>query len=182
LNRDPYPGEEDPVEFEDIWGEPVMVRLLFAMYIFLFMLKRVSNVMLRKLVLAKDVSPERNQFVATLTTLISLACIGIFSVEAFSATPDVMSHLQASYDSGDSDLSWLTPRVIPIFFYFLATQLAHEIGHQLFALKGKVCTWHFYLFIYIYIYIYIYMLSYITCCISLRPAHQHLFHPPRYHY
>jgi len=114
--RDPYPGEEEPVEFEDIWGEPVM------------------------LVLAKDVSPERNQFVATLTTLISLACIGIFSVEAFSATPDVMSHLQASYDSGDSDLSWLTPRVIPIFFYFLATQLAHEIGHQLFALKGKFKT------------------------------------------
>ena len=115
--RDPYPSDQDgpsTIDFENIWGEPVMV--LFN----------------------KDISPERNGFVAALTTLITLFCVGIFSLEAFNDTPAIVSKIEAAYNDGNYDLDWLVPSVIPIFFYILATQLTHELAHQIFALKGKV--------------------------------------------
>ena len=121
--RDPYPSDQDDpsqVDFENIWGEPVMV--LFN----------------------KDVSPERNGYVATLTTIITLLCVGIFSLETFNDTPAIVSKIENAYNAGDYDLTWLTPSVTPIFFSILATQLCHEIAHQLFALKGKVCYLPFY--------------------------------------
>jgi len=117
--RDPYPvSTDDPtsVDFENIWGEPVMV------------------------IFNKDISPDRNSFVAAITTLISLACVAIFAVESFNDTPAVVQKVESAYNSGDYDLAWLTPSITPIFFSVLATQVAHELAHQIFALKGKFKT------------------------------------------
>lgn len=80
----------------------------------------------------------------TLTTLSGLLTTFFFSVGACALNPSISDHFTSTLDAASStgviDFQWLVDLFLPILGGTLAIQFAHEMSHQLVALRYKVST------------------------------------------
>jgi len=86
------------------------------------------------LVTNADISPTTGALVKPGVTLLGLASICIFALGSFSFNEEMMNQLSTTPErfNGLYDLS------LPLALAILSTQLAHIIGHLIFALKDGV--------------------------------------------
>lgn len=80
----------------------------------------------------------------TVTTLSGLLTTFFFSVGACALNPSISDHFTSTLDAASStgviDFQWLVDLFLPILGGTLAIQFAHEMSHQLVALRYKVST------------------------------------------
>jgi hypothetical protein len=87
------------------------------------------------LVTNSDISPTTDALVKPTVTFLALASIAIFALGSFSFNEDLMNQLSDTEGFGGLyDLS------LPLALAVLSTQIAHEAGHLVFALKDGVST------------------------------------------
>ena len=87
------------------------------------------------LVTNHDISPSTTKpFVKPGVTFLGLASIAVFALGSFAFNEDVVSRI----DSSDGNLDWLYDLSLPLAFSLLATQIAHEIGHLIIAVKDGI--------------------------------------------
>ena len=110
--RDPTPIPENAVE-TDVFESPLLI------------------------VTGKDVSPTTNGFVKPLVSTLGMISLGAFALGAYSYNSNIVDQLTQNVDSGNTDITWLTDLATQIFVSIAATQLAHEIAHQVVAFKDK---------------------------------------------
>ena len=86
------------------------------------------------LVTNADISPTTGVLVKPGITFLGLASICIFALGSFSFNEEMMNQLSQTPEGFDGlyDLS------LPLALAMLSTQLAHEAGHLIFALKERV--------------------------------------------
>ena len=86
------------------------------------------------LVTNADISPTTGALVKPGVTFLGLAAIAIFAFGSFSFNEEMMNQLSQTPDGFDG----LYDRSLPLAMAVLSTQLAHEAGHVIFALKDDV--------------------------------------------
>lgn len=84
-----------------------------------------------------DVSPSTGLWVKPVVSILGLSSLTAFALGAFSMNTDVVDQVFKAAENGE-DLSWLVDLSMPIAGGVLCTQLAHEIGHWIVALKDGV--------------------------------------------
>ena len=84
-----------------------------------------------------DVSPNTNVWVKPLVSLLALTSVVGFALGSFSMNVEVLDRATKAAEAG-SDLSWLYALSFPIAWSILTTQMAHEAGHLIVALKDDV--------------------------------------------
>ncbi|KAL3790813.1 hypothetical protein HJC23_004714 [Cyclotella cryptica] len=84
-----------------------------------------------------DISPNTNMWVKPLVTLLGLASVVGFALGSFSMNVEVLDRVTKTAEAG-SDLDWLYALSLPIAFSIFTTQLAHEAGHLIVALKDDI--------------------------------------------
>ncbi|KAL7519057.1 hypothetical protein ACHAWX_003854 [Stephanocyclus meneghinianus] len=84
-----------------------------------------------------DVSPNTNVWVKPLVSLLALTSVVGFALGSFSMNVEVLDRATKAAEAG-SDLSWLYALSFPIAWSILTTQMAHEVGHLIVALKDDV--------------------------------------------
>ena len=86
------------------------------------------------LVTNADISPTTGVLVKPGVTLLGLASICIFALGSFSFNEEMMTQLSKTPEGFDG----LYNLSLPLALAILSTQLAHEAGHLIFALKEGV--------------------------------------------
>ena len=87
------------------------------------------------LVTNSDISPTTGSLVKPTVSFLALASIAIFALGSFSFNEDLMNQLSDTEGFGG-----LYELSMPLALAVLSTQLAHEAGHLVFALKDGVST------------------------------------------
>lgn len=84
-----------------------------------------------------NISPDTKAWVKPTITFLGLASIAVFTLGSFAFNEEIISRVSASADSNDS-FDWLYTISLPLAFSLLATQMFHELGHQMVALKDDI--------------------------------------------
>jgi hypothetical protein len=84
-----------------------------------------------------DVSPNTNVWVKPLVSLLGLASVVGFALGSFSMNVEVLDRVTKTAEA-ESDLNWLYALSLPIALSIFTTQVAHEAGHLIVALKDDV--------------------------------------------
>jgi len=81
-----------------------------------------------------DISPNTQPWVKPLISSLALASIAVFALGSFAFNEDVVGRVDAS----DGSLDFLYDLSLPLAFAVLGTQLIHEFGHLVVALKDDI--------------------------------------------
>ena len=84
-----------------------------------------------------DISPFTGLWVKPVVSILGLSSLTIFSLGAFSMNMDVVDQISKAAQNGEG-FNWLIDLSMPIAAGVLCTQLAHEVGHGIVALKDGV--------------------------------------------
>ena len=84
-----------------------------------------------------DISPSTGLWVKPVVSILGLSSLTIFSLGAFSMNMDVVDQISKAAQNGEG-FNWLIDLSMPIAAGVLCTQLAHEVGHGIVALKDGV--------------------------------------------
>lgn len=86
-----------------------------------------------------DISPDTKVWVKPAVTFLGLASVALFSLGSFSFNDDVMNQISASADAGEAgSLDLLYDLSLPLALSVLGTQILHEAGHLIIAIKDGI--------------------------------------------
>ncbi|KAL3817745.1 hypothetical protein ACHAXA_010965 [Cyclostephanos tholiformis] len=84
-----------------------------------------------------DISPDTKPWVKPTVTFLGLASIAVFTLGSFAFNEDVINRVSASANS-DNSFDWLYSLSLPLALPLLATQISHEFGHLIVAVKNDI--------------------------------------------
>lgn len=84
-----------------------------------------------------DISPDTKAWVKPTVTFLGLASIAAFTLGSFAFNEDIINRVSASANSEDS-FDWLYHLSLPLALSLMATQMFHELGHLIVAVKNDI--------------------------------------------
>lgn len=86
-----------------------------------------------------DVTPTTNPLVKAGVTFLGMASLAVFALGSFAFNEEVLGQISsATSDAPDGSLDFLYDLSLPLAFSLLGTQLIHELGHLVVALKDGI--------------------------------------------
>ncbi|KAL3782636.1 hypothetical protein ACHAW5_001780 [Stephanodiscus triporus] len=85
-----------------------------------------------------DISPDTNTWVKTTVTFLGLASIAVFTLGSFVFNDDIINRISADANNSDDSFDWIYNLSLPLAFSLLATQISHEFGHLIVAVKDDI--------------------------------------------
>ena len=82
-----------------------------------------------------DISPDTKAWVKPTVTFLGLASVAAFTLGSFAFNEDIINRVSASANS-DFNFDWLYNLSLPLALSLLATQIFHELGHLIVAVKN----------------------------------------------
>lgn len=82
-----------------------------------------------------DVSPDTKAWVNPTISFLGLASIAIFTLGSFASNEEIIGRIN---DANSDDIDWLYNLSLPLAFSLLATQICHELGHLIVAIKDDI--------------------------------------------